>query len=85
VVMRSNGEMAATPQAAFSGVPEFDRDGESFHDIAEKAAIGALESIPRARRKDFGMVSEAVRKSVRAAVNLAWGKKPICTVLLSVV
>jgi ribonuclease J len=85
VVMRSNGEMAATPQAAFSGVPEFDKDGESFHDIAEKAAIGALESIPRARRKDFGMVSEAVRKSVRAAVNLAWGKKPICTVLLSVV
>lgn len=85
VVMRANGELAATPKSAFSGVPEHDRDGESFTDIAEKAAIGAIESIPRQKRRDPELVGEAVRKSVRAAVNLAWGKKPICTVLLSVV
>jgi ribonuclease J len=30
-------------------------------------------------------VSEAVRRSVRAAINQAWGKKPICTVLLTVI
>ena len=85
VVMRSNGELAATPRTAFSGVPEHDQEGESFADIAEKAAIGAIESIPRARRKDPDLVSEAVRKSVRAAIGTAWGKRPICTVLLSVV
>jgi ribonuclease J len=85
VVMRSNGELATTPKAAFSGVPEHDEDGQSFDDIAEKAAIGAIESIPRARRKDPDLVSEAVRKSVRAAIGEAWGKRPICTVLLSIV
>jgi ribonuclease J len=85
VVMRSNGDLATTPRAAFTGVPEYDEDGESFADIAEKAAIGAMESIPRQRRKDADLVSEAVRKSVRAAINNAWGKRPICTVLLSVV
>jgi ribonuclease J len=85
LVVRGNGELAASPKAAFAGVPEFDSDGESFADIAEKAAIGAIESIPRPRRKDTDLVSEAVRKSVRAAVGNAWGKRPICTVLLSVV
>jgi ribonuclease J len=85
VVMRANGEMAVAPKTAFAGVPEHDGDGESFYDIAEKAAIGAIESIPRTRRRDPDLVSEAVRKSVRNAINQAWGKKPICTVLLSVV
>ncbi len=85
VVMRGNGELLCEPKSAFAGIPEFDGDGESFADIAEKAAIGAFESIPRARRRDPDLVSEAVRKSVRAAVNTAWGKRPICTVLLSVV
>jgi ribonuclease J len=85
LAMRGNGELAATPKAAFAGVPEHDADGESFADIAEKAAIGAIESIPRTRRKDTDLVSEAVRKSVRAAVSNAWGKRPMCTVLLSVV
>jgi ribonuclease J len=84
-VIRANGEMATDPQFAFSGVPEFDQDGDSFTDIAEKAAFGAFDSIPRARRKDPDLVGEAVRKSVRAAINNAWGKKPICTVLVSVV
>lgn len=85
LALRSNGELAATPKAAFSGIPEYDGDGDSFAEIAEKAAIGAIESIPRPRRRDPDLVAEAVRKSVRAAINTAWGKKPICTVLLSVV
>jgi ribonuclease J len=79
------GELAADPKTAFSGVPEHDNDGESFADIAEKAALGAFASIPRPRRKDPDLVGEAVRKSVRAAIASAWGKKPICTVLVSVV
>jgi ribonuclease J len=85
LVITAAGEMATDPQTAFSGVPEFDSEGESFADIAEKAAFGAFVSIPRARRKDKALVGEAVRKAVRAAVAAGWGKKPICTVLVSVV
>jgi ribonuclease J len=85
IVIRANGEMATDPQTSFSGVPEFDGDGDSFADIAEKAALGAFNSIPRTRRKDPDLVGEAIRKSVRAAIGTAWGKKPICTVLVSVV
>ena len=46
--------------------------------------IGTIESLPKPKRKDQALVSEAVRRSVRAAVNQAWGKKPICSVLLTV-
>ncbi|MBC8020710.1 MAG: hypothetical protein H7X78_05810, partial [Methyloceanibacter sp.] len=45
---------------------------------------GTIDSIPRPKRKDEALVSEAVRRSVRAAVNQAWGKKPVCSVLLTV-
>jgi ribonuclease J len=85
VVMTKAGELATDPVAVLAGVPQLDADGDSRRDIAVKAAIGAIESIPRPRRKSPELVREAVRKSVRAALNAAWGKKPICSVLLSVV
>ncbi|MBC8050540.1 MAG: ribonuclease J [Chitinophagales bacterium] len=85
LVLRRDGEMAADPQCVMTGVPEFDEDGEHFEDIVEKAIHGALTSIPRARRKDTSMVQEAVRRSVRAAVNAAWGKKTVCSVMVTVV
>jgi ribonuclease J len=85
VVMTKAGEMAATPRVSLAGLPQLNVDGEPFRDIAESAAITAIESIPRPRRKSPDLVGEAVRKSVRAALNAAWGKKPICSVLVSVV
>jgi ribonuclease J len=85
IVMTRAGDLAADPQVATAGIPQLAADGESFAEIAERAAIGAIESIPRPRRKSADLVGEAVRKSVRAAINNAWGKKPICSVLVSVV
>ena len=46
---------------------------------------GTLESIPMKRRKDDKMVADAVRRAVRAAVDQAWGKKPIVKVLVCLV
>ena len=58
-----------------------------LEDHVEHCVSGALAAgdPEEARRKSAELVSEAVRKSVRAAVNAAWGKKPICSVLLSVI
>ena len=67
-----------------TGMPEEDNDGVPLDEIARDAAIGTVESIPRPRRKDPQLVSEAVRRAVRAALGQAWGKKPICTVLTTV-
>ena len=44
------------------------------------AVDGCLLSIPKSRRKDEDLVAEAVRRSIRAAANERWGKKPITEV-----
>jgi ribonuclease J len=85
LVLRRDGDIAADPDWVASGVPEEDADGEPMDDVIDKAINGALTSIPRARRKDAAMVEEAVRRSVRAAVNGAWGKKTLCTVMVTIV
>jgi len=79
------GEMATDPQIVMHGIPHRDEDGRTFSEIAERAIFNAFDGIPRPRRKDPRTVSEAVRRSVRAAINQAWGKKTLCTVRIAVV
>ena len=85
VVLTRKGEIAEDPEVALVGLPEEDDTNTPFGVIVEDAAMGALESIPRARRRDPDLVAEAVRRAVRAAVRQAWGKKPICKVLVTMV
>jgi ribonuclease J len=84
LVLSEKGALLADPEVAVTGLPVTDAQGTPFADIARDATIGTIESIPRPRRKDQALVSEAVRRSVRAAVNQAWGKKPMCSVLVTV-
>ncbi|MGC2410794.1 MAG: ribonuclease J [Methyloceanibacter sp.] len=84
LVLSEKGALLADPEVALTGLPATDAQGTPFEIIAREAAIGTIESIPRPRRKDQALVSEAVRRSVRGAINQAWGKKPMCSVLLTV-
>jgi ribonuclease J len=54
-----------------------------MEDTLYDAVLNAVESIPRGRRKDLGMLREAVRRAVRSAANEAWGKKPVVTVFVN--
>ncbi len=85
LVLSDKGSLLADPEVAVTGLPATDTRGTSFATIARDAAIGTIQSIPKPRRKDPALVSEAVRRGVRAAVNQAWGKKPMCSVLLTVI
>lgn len=85
LVLSDKGALLAEPVVALTGLPVADVDGVSFESIVRDAASGTIDSIPRPKRKDQALVSEAVRRSVRAAVNQAWGKKPMCSVLLTVI
>jgi ribonuclease J len=84
LVLSEKGVLLAEPEVAVVGLPTADNEGTPFTEIARDAVIGTLESLPKPKRKDQALVSEAVRRSVRAAVNQAWGKKPMCSVLLTV-
>jgi len=71
------------PELVAIGLPENDRDGDLLADILLDAALGAVESIPRVRRKDIELVRESARRAIRAAANESWGKKPVVTVFVA--
>jgi ribonuclease J len=85
LVLSEKGVLLADPEVALVGLPIANGNGVSLESIARDAALGTIASIPKPRRKDAALVSEAVRRGVRAAVNQAWGKKPLCSVLLTVI
>jgi ribonuclease J len=71
------------PDLVTFGLPEEDGQGELMEDILLDAAVEAVESIPRVRRKDVELVRESARRAVRAAANQTWGKKPVVTVFVN--
>ncbi|WP_078706715.1 ribonuclease J [Consotaella salsifontis] len=75
-------ELDVDPDIVAVGIPAVDSEGEDMEELLMDAAEGAVESIPRSRRKDLGMVREAVRRAVRSAAADAWGKKPVVTVFV---
>ena len=83
VVLDERYELAGDPDLEAFGLPELDADGEPFEELLVDAAAGAVDSIPRQRRKDLDLVAEAVRRAVRNSANDAWGKKPIVTVFVT--
>lgn len=85
LVMSRKGEILADPELALDGIPYEDASGTSMEDIVFDAVEGTLKGIPPQRRRDPDLVREAVRRSVRSAVDQAWGKKPIVKVFVAVV
>lgn len=83
VVLDDKYELSGDPDLVAIGVAEADASGEALEELMLDAAIGAVDSIPRARRKDLDLVQEAVRRAVRGAANEAWGKKPLVTVFVT--
>lgn len=84
VVLDRKGRVVADAEAVLDGVPKETADGRPMDDVVLDAADGALESIPPSRRRDRERVREALTRSVRAAVDQHWGKKPIVKVLVSI-
>ena len=85
IALDNAGEVAGDPEVALDGIPTTTLDGRSMEDIVFDAVDGTLESIPRKRRKDDKLVADAVKRAVRAAIDQAWGKKPIVKVLVVLV
>ena len=83
VLLDSRFDFFGDPEVVPFGLPEYDDEGESMEDTLYDAVLGAVESIPRSRRKDLETVREAVRRAVRSTANEAWGKKPVVTVFLT--
>jgi ribonuclease J len=85
LVVDARGNVLADPEVVQLGLPRKDGSGRPFEDTTMSAALDTLESLPRARRRDPEALAESLRRAVRGAVREAWGKKPVCTVLVRVV
>ncbi|WFU48694.1 ribonuclease J [Sinorhizobium terangae] len=83
VVLDNRYDFLGDPDVVPIGLPEFDDEGEDMGDTLYDAVLGAVESIPRAKRKDLAMLQEAVRRAVRSTANQVWGKKPVVTVFVT--
>jgi ribonuclease J len=80
LAVSSRGELVADPEVMLTGIPAVDAHGQQIEDVAREAALEAIESMPRARRRDPEAVAEAVRRAIRAALAAVWNKKPTCHV-----
>ncbi len=85
VVLTAKGDVIADPQVTAIGIPAITQTGVPFPEIILSAARGALDGIPKPRRRDSALVGEAVRRAVRAEVRSHWGKKPPCSVMVTVI
>ncbi|MBP2547237.1 ribonuclease J [Neorhizobium galegae] len=83
ILLDAKYDFLADPDVEPFGLPEFDDEGEDMADTLYDAVLGAVESIPRSRRKDLATLKEAVRRAIRSTANVAWGKKPVVTVFVS--
>lgn len=82
VALQGRGGLADDPVVEFSGLPEQAGAQGAMFDLIVDAVHSGFESLPKPRRRDPDQVGEAIRRSVRGAVNAAWGKKPTCHVLV---
>jgi ribonuclease J len=76
IVLSDSGDVLEDPTITLVGIPPEDAEGKRLHTLIESAVDEALDALPKARRRDAGAVSEAVRRAARSAVDIAWGKKP---------
>lgn len=83
VILDERFEFRDDPDVVAIGLPEEDREGDNMEDVLYDAVLSAVESIPRARRKDLGALKESIRRAVRSTANECWGKKPVVTVFVT--
>jgi ribonuclease J len=85
IALNRRGEVVGEPDVAIDGIPTETAAGKSMEGLVLDAVDGTLASIPQPKRRDPALVRDAVKRAVRAAVEQAWGKKPIIKVLITVI
>ena len=82
LAVTAKGDMAGTPDVVTNGLPAKTRDGGAMDALVDAAMFQTFDNLPKQRRRDADVVSTAIEKAVRSAVNQAWGKRPSVHVLV---
>jgi ribonuclease J len=81
LALGGRGEIASEPMIELAGLPDV-LEGRPIEEFVLDAVDSALSSLPKPRRRDPDAIAEAIERSVRGAVGAAWGKKPVCHVMV---
>ena len=76
IVLSDAGEVLEDPSVTLVGVPDVEEGGETLAAIVEGAVDEALDSLPKARRREPTPVRDTVGRTIRSAVEGIWGKRP---------
>jgi ribonuclease J len=82
IVVDRKDNLATDPQVAIEGLPAFDGNGQEMANLFVEVAEDVFDSVPRPRRKDVAGLAETLRIAIRRAAQDAWGKKPVCRVVI---
>ena len=82
IAVSDKGDVVGDPDVTFSGLPKRGRDGADIGALIDGAMFETLDGLQRTKRRDANVVSGAVERAVRNAVNAAWGKKPLVHVMV---
>lgn len=82
VAIGAKGDMLGEPDIEMMGVPRTGLSGKSILDVVLDTVEGVFSGLPRARRRDRDLVSNAIARAVGSAVDQEWGKRPFCHVLV---
>jgi ribonuclease J len=82
VAMSGRGDMVGDPWIEMTGLPETIPPDGTMQEVVMDAVASVLGSLPKPQRRDPSVLTQAIERSVRGAVNEVWGKKPLCHVLV---
>jgi len=83
VVLSAKGEVLGDIEVRLIGLPERDRSGDKFEEIAYEALDQALNLLPLRKRGDDAHVAEYLRRAVRGAIRREWGKKAAVEIVVT--
>jgi len=83
VVLSAKGEVLGDIEVRLIGLPERDRSGDKFEEIAYEAIDQALNLLPQRKRGDDAHVAEYLRRAVRGAIRREWGKKAAVEIVVT--
>lgn len=82
LAVTAKGEMAGVLDVVTAGIPARTGGGAAIDAIVDDALFQAFDHLPRPKRRDADVVSNAIEKAVREAIAAAWGKRPAVQVLV---
>jgi ribonuclease J len=81
IIVNRAGVLAAPPQVSLIGLVEA-QDSDDMQAKLRDAASAAVESLPKAMRRDDAQIKEVANRALRKAVNERIGKRALIDVQL---